>query len=275
MRYLKEADPPIGQGMRETLDSTESAHLVALWKRRQGLSASEIGQMYSIVSRALQRCNPPELQILGEGRQELIAQFIYCKVLRLQERGKDALQKNLTNTDSEDDGHSAPSSSYALCAYFRRYLIDCTRASSFRRKLSIGDQITESQLEEQISAEDDIDTCLSEFGLNQNKVAQAAASFIDQLEPPERILLCEGFGKEAEGGLSGVASRHAITSYHYRAGRLGLVHKRQGLTSDYAKTLLGAWIEKTLGIPIHAENMKAIYSVFKILGAQASYVQAT
>jgi hypothetical protein len=261
--------------MRETLDSTESAHLVALWKRRQGLSASEIGQMYSIVSRALQRCNPPELQILGEGRQELIAQFIYCKVLRLQERGKDALQKNPTDTDSEDDGHSAPSSSYALCAYFRRYLIDCTRASSFRRKLSIGDQITESQLEEQISAEDDIDTCLSEFGLSQNKVAQAAASFIDQLDAPERILLCEGFGKESEGGLSGVASRHAITSYHYRAGRLGLVHKRQGLTSDYAKTLLGAWIEKTLGIPIHAENMKAIYSVFKILGAQASYVQAT
>lgn len=270
MKYLKEADVAVGQGMRETLDSTESAHLVSLWKRRHTLSASDIGQMYSIVSRALQRCNPPELQVLGEGRQELIAQFIYCKVLRLQERGEDT-QKN----DIEDDGHSAPSSSYALCAYFRRYLIDCTRASSFKRKVAIGDQITESQLEEQLDAQDDIETCLAEYGLCQDKVGQAAKCFIDGLDVPERVLLCESFGREAEGGLSGVAARHAISSYHYRAGRLGLVHKRQGLTSDYAKTLLGSWMEKTLGIPIHAENIKAIHSVFKILGAQASYVQAT
>jgi hypothetical protein len=267
MSYSKEADFAPGQGMRETLDSAESAQLVALWRRRHTLSADDIGQMYSIVSRALQRCNPPELQVLGEGRQELIAQFIYCKVLRLQERGKDS-QK----IDSEDDGHSAPSSSYALCAYFRRYLIDCTRASSFKRKVAIGDQITESQLEEQLDAEDDIETCLSEYGLSQDRVEQAAKVFIERLEAPERLLLCESFGQEAEGGLSGVAARHAISSYHYRAGRLGLVHKRQGLTSDYAKTLLGGWMEKTLGIPIHAENIKAIHFIFKILGAQASYV---
>jgi hypothetical protein len=270
MRLLKEPDPVPSQGIKETLDANESAQLVALWKRRHTLAASEIGQMYSIVSRALQKYTPPELQILGEGRHELIAQFIYCKVLRLQERGED-IQKVVP----EDDGHSAPSSSYALCAYFRRYLIDCTRASSFKRKISIGDQITESQLEEQIEGEEDIDTCLSEYGLNQDKVAEQAKSFIDKLDQPEKILLCESFGREAEGGLSGVASRHAITSYHYRAGRLGLVHKRQGLSSDYAKTTLGCWIEKTLGIPIHHENMKAIHSVFKILGAQASYAQAT
>jgi hypothetical protein len=43
------------------------------------------------------------------------------------------------------------------------------------------------------------------------------------------------------------------------------------LTSDYAKTQLGGWMEQTLGIAIHAENMKAILSVFKILGAEASH----
>ena len=71
--------------------------------------------------------------------------------------------------------------------------------------------------------------------------------------------------------LSGVASRHSIASYHYRAGRLGLVHKREGLVSDYAKTQLGQWIQQGLGIPIHPENMRAIHSVFKILGVEASY----
>ena len=267
MRYLKETNFSSGQGMRETLDSYESAQLVALWRGRHHLSADDIGKMYSMVNHILQRYNPPELQILGEGRQELIAQFIYCKVLRLQARGG-----NSQKIDSEDDGHSAPSSTYALCAYFRRYLIDCTRASSFKRKVSIGDQITESQLEEHLNAEDGIDTCLAEYGLSVDKVGQAAKLFIEGLDAPEQLLLCESFGREAEGGLSSVAKRHAISSYHYRAGRLGLVHKRQGLTSDYAKTLLGSWMEKTLGIPIHPENIKAIHSVFKILGAEASYV---
>jgi hypothetical protein len=256
--------------MKETLDSEESSTLTALWRRRHSLSASEMGTMYRIVGQALQHCNPPELQVLGEGRQELIAQFIYCKVLRLQGSAHD-----VERMDGADDGHSAPSSSFALCAYFRRYLIDCTRASAFKRKVSIGDQITESQLEEKMEAQEDLEGILAEYGLSADGVGEAAKQFIAQLDMPERILLCESFGMEAEGGLSGVASRHAISSYHYRAGRLGLVHKRQGLTSDYAKTQLGAWMEQTLGIAIHAENMKAILSVFKILGAEASYVQAT
>lgn len=256
--------------MEEALDTGECTTLIALWRKRNTLSAREMGTMYNLVGRALQYCNPPELQVLGEGRQELIAQFIYCKVLRLQGREHD-----VDRIDPADDGHSAPSSSFALCAYFRRYLIDCTRASSFRRKVSIGDQISEDQLEEKMEAQEDLDTTLAEYGLSSESVAEAANGFILQLGIPERILLCESFGMEAPGGLSGVASRHAISSYHYRAGRLGLVHKRQSLTSDYAKTLLGGWIEQTLGIPIHAENMKAILSVFKILGAQASYAQAT
>jgi hypothetical protein len=252
--------------MKEVLDANQSALLMDLWRRRHKLDTIEIGLMYDIVQRSLQQSNPPELQLLGETRQELIAQFIYCKVLRLQYRDGTGNEELI----DEDDGHSAPSSSFALCAYFRRYLIDCTRASSFRRKVSIDDQIPESLLEEGTEG-DELENNLMEYGLTPEQVLVAAKDFIDCLDEPERVLLCESFGRETKGGLSGVAARHAVTSYHYRAGRLGLVHKRQGLTSDYAKTMLGAWIEKTLGIPIHAENMNAILSVFKILGVQASY----
>ncbi len=84
-------------------------------------------------------------------------------------------------------------------------------------------------------------------------------------------MLCESFGRDANGGLSGVASRHAIASYHYRAGRLGLVHKRQGLPGDFAKTMIGAWVQQDLGISIAPDNMTAILAIFKILGAEASY----
>ena len=77
--------------------------------------------------------------------------------------------------------------------------------------------------------------------------------------------------QEAAGGLSGIASRHAIASYHYRAGRLGLVHKREGLPADYAKTTLGGWIRRPWASRSTPDNMDAILQVFKILGAEASY----
>ncbi|MFS2055957.1 hypothetical protein ACEN8K_45085, partial [Variovorax sp. CT11-76] len=68
--------------MQETLSSEESGELVRLWRRRQTLTSNDMGRMYRIVGDALVACNPPELQVLGEGRQELVAQFIYVKVLR-------------------------------------------------------------------------------------------------------------------------------------------------------------------------------------------------
>ncbi|MEJ8824769.1 hypothetical protein WKW80_22465 [Variovorax humicola] len=250
--------------MQETLSSEQSVELVRLWRRRQTLGPQEMGRMYGIVGGALEGCNPPELHVLGEGRQELVAQFIYVKVLRL-----DADPDDAEDSGRGGDNHSAPSSAFALCAYFRRYLIDCTRASSFRRKLSIGDQVTEAQLEDQLGADSDGCDELTDHGLSGQAVQAAARAFIASLPEPERILLCEGFGQEAP--LSGVASRHAIASYHYRAGRLGLVHKREGLPTDYARTTLGQWITQTLGIAIEPGNMGVILQVFKILGVEASY----
>lgn len=255
--------------MQDTLSSGESTELVRLWRRRQQLSPDEMGRMYAIVGDALRACSPPELKVLGESRQELVAQFIYVKVLRL-DADPDEVEEGAAQVAASD--HSAPSTAYALCAYFRRYLIDCTRASSFRRKLSIGEQVSEAQLDAQLGSQDAPDEdCLAEHGLSEAKVQALARAFIAALPEPERLLLCEGFGREAAGGLSGIASRHAIASYHYRAGRLGLVHKREGLPADYAKTLLGSWIQHTLGIAIAADNMAAILRVFKILGAEASY----
>ena len=250
--------------MQETLSPEQSVELVRLWRRRHALGPKEMACMYVIVGGALQGCNPPELNVLGEGRQELVAQFIYVKVLRL-----DADPDEDSGTAS--DNHSAPSSAFALCAYFRRYLIDCTRASSFRRKLSIGDQVSDAQLEEQLGSHGEAVgfEVLAEHGLSGPAVQAAARAFIAALPGPERILLCEGFGRE--NALSGVASRHAIASYHYRAGRLGLVHKREGLPADYAKTTIGQWLTQTLGIAIAPDNMGVILRVFEILGAEASY----
>ncbi|MDP2370858.1 hypothetical protein [Rhodoferax sp.] len=253
--------------MREVLNSDECGELASLWRRRQHLSEQEVGRIYWVVEKTLRGYSPPEVQALGEGHEELIAQFIFSKILRL-----DCVDPAPEVTDvAPDDGHSAPSSSFALCAYFRRYLIDCMRASSFRRRVALEEQALENQAEECLPNCENLEACLAEHGLSWVKVSAAARSFIAALPNAERILLCESFGRDAAGGLSGVASRHAIASYHYRAGRLGLVHKRQGLPGDFAKTLIGTWVQQELGVPIAPDNMAVILAVFKILGVEASY----
>jgi hypothetical protein len=251
--------------MQEHLTVEERGELVQLWHRRRKLTSTEIGRIYYLVETALKDSNPPELNALGEGRQELIVEFIYTKVLKL---GSDALHLEKPGSESEN---SAPSTTFAVCAYFRRYLIDCTRASSFKRKVSLDDDSQDSDFSQRADEVETLESSLVEFGLTARKVGHEAKRFIANLEAPERLLLCEGFGSDESGGLSGVASRHAIASYHYRAGRLGLVHKKERLPKEYGKTQLGTWIEQTLGIPIHPENMATILSVFKILGVEASH----
>lgn len=261
--------------MQDTLSADDSAVLTRLWCRRQRMTPDDMALGYRLVQRALAGCVPPELSVLGESRQELVAQFIYLKVLRLgsMDRANDGAQEEVK---AARRGHSAPSSSFALCAYFRRYVIDCTRAVSHRRRvpLSDSDESNDALLAAQSAAPhtDDGQAALAEHGLTEAAVALAARRFIRSLPVAERLLLGEGFGQERPGGLAGVATRHAIASYHYRAGRLGLVHRRAALPADYARTWLGEWIERTLGIPIVAENRPAIGHVFQILAAEASWV---
>lgn len=250
--------------MQQSLSNDESDELVDLWRRRHRLSPDEMGRLYAIVGQALRSYHPPELNALGEERQELIAQFIFCKVLRLDTAPAD----EGVETACGGSAYSAPSNAFALRAYFRRYLIDHTRSAAFKRHLSIGEQISQETLEAESGAHESLETPLAECGLDIQAVHAAARAFIAALDPPERLLLCEGFGNEAS--LSGVASRHAIASYHYRAGRLGLVHHRQKNPGDWARTLLGGWITRELGIAIEPENQEAIRAVFQILGAEAS-----
>ena len=262
--------------MREPLKNSETTELRQLWRKRNRLDSGQMARMYDLVQRALREFSPPELHALGETKEELIAQFIFAKVLQLNTRpGIDSFGDgdpgSPSDAEATDDGHSAPSSSFALCAYFRRYLIDCTRSTKFRRTVAIDDDIHDNFLEIADDRPESIESHLAEFGLDFDSVSASARRFIAQLGEPERLLLCETFGKEALGGLSGVASRHAIASYHYRAGRLGLVFKRESLPGDYGKTQLGQWIEKTLKIPIAQENKHIIFSIFQILGVEASY----
>ena len=113
------------------------------------------------------------------------------------------------------------------------------------------------------------DERLAEHGLSVAQVQVLARAFISGLPEPERLLLREGLGREAAGVPSGVVSRQAIAAYHYRAGRLGLVHRGEGVPADYPRTVLGNWVQHTLGMEVTTDNLAAILRVFEIMGAEA------
>jgi hypothetical protein len=284
----------------------DASALPDLWRRRNHLSRSEIASIYTIVQRALHGYFPPELQALADDKEELVAQFIFGKVLRLdpaQDIGSDAPARTAfrdedplndsASIDAADDrrtlrslpdpdagaspprdtSHSAPTNAYALCAYFRRYLIDRLRSAAHRRHVSLDDQPELMETLEAVPApaDDAIYGALWPHGLTEQKVRNAARAFIAGLDASERVLLAGSFGPlhDAMGALSKVAQDFGIASYHYRAARLGITVKKGCCAHNFARTRIGRWITHTLDIPIAAENRAALLVVLNLLAAES------
>ncbi|SEB23728.1 hypothetical protein [Paraburkholderia sartisoli] len=241
----------------------DDAILPDLWRRRTQLSHDEMASMYDLVRRALRTYHPVELQALGEDKEELVAQFIYTKVLRLAPG----------HTESQACPESAPSSSYALCAYFRRYLIDCLRSASHQRNVSMENDGMEQEIDLHAQAlEDPVDSVLTDYGLNEHCVRRAARAFIASLDEPEQIVLAGSLGwcSECKGGLSAVATRFSVPSYHYRAVKLGVTMKKTADAGDFSNTKIGRWLTDVLDIEISLDNRDAILVVLNLLAAESN-----
>ncbi|WP_233888776.1 hypothetical protein [Paraburkholderia flagellata] len=241
----------------------ETVALPDLWRRRTQLSSDEMAVMYDLVRGALRPYHPLELQSLREDKEELVAQFIYAKVFRL-EPGR------ARSTASAD---SAPSNNYALCAYFRRYLIDCLRSASHQHNVSIETEGIGQEVDEHTyTLGDPIQSELIQYGLDEYRVRLLAQRFIGELDRHEKIVLAGSFGRYRglRGGLSGVAAQYGVPSYHYRALKLGVVLKKSARPEDFAATKIGRWITEEVGIAIATENRAAISLVLNLLGAESS-----
>lgn len=237
--------------------------LLQLWQRRACLTQDEMASIYTIVHRALKTYFPFELQGLAEDKEELISQFIYFKVFRLE---------NPKASTESFPAHSAPTNGYAVCAYFRRYLIDCLRSASHQRNLSFDSPVATIEMEQQCAAQSDpIHAVLVQYGLDETTVRESATRFISELGMTDRLLLAGSLGSlsNARGGLSWVAERYGIASYHYRARKLGITLKKGSIPADFAATSIGQWIERTLGIDIAVENRVAILLALGILAEQS------
>ncbi|NIF56512.1 hypothetical protein [Burkholderia sp. Ax-1724] len=241
----------------------DDAILPDLWRRRTRLSADEMVSIVELVRRALRTYHPLELQALGEDKEELVAQFIYAKVLRLAPG----------HTETSACADSAPSNSYAVCAYFRRYLIDCLRSAGHQRNVSMENEGIEQEIDLHAQAlEDPVQSVLLQYGLDEQCVRFAAREFIEGLDEPERIVLAGSLGwcSESKGGLAAVATRHRVPSYHYRAVKLGVTMKKTAGAEEFSNTKIGRWLTDVLGIAIDIENREAILLALNLLAAESS-----
>ncbi|MFC0401398.1 hypothetical protein [Paraburkholderia rhizosphaerae] len=255
---MAELSYPTGTGI-----DCEAATLIDLWHRRSHLSTMEMGRIYTVVRGALHGYYPSELRALPEDKDELIAQFIFSRVLRL-------------DTDDYAEPHecpdSAPSNAYAICAYFRHYLIDCLRSASHRRNISIEVDGVSAELDAHAHPLDDpVESVLAEYGLNERQTRQAARAFVNSLDDGDRIILAASLGTccDTNGGLRGIAHRHRLASYHYHARKLGVTLKKTAHSDDYGSTKIGSWIRDTLGIEIVAENRPVILIILNLLAVDA------
>lgn len=233
-----------------------------LWRRRTALNETEIVQIYNLVYHALRGYYPSELRSLPEDKEELIAQFFYSRVMRF----------DLELRDSNDSANSAPSSAYALCTYFRRFLIDCLRRPSLQRNLSIEVDGVQAQVDSRAHAPDDpIAAALLEYGLDEPRVRELARAFVAGLDEHDCIILRASLeaAHQCKGGLKAAAEANGVRSYHYRACKLGVSRKKTARPEDFAATKIGRWITSTLGIAIAPENREAILATLDLLALEA------
>ncbi|SAK46357.1 hypothetical protein AWB79_01110 [Caballeronia hypogeia] len=253
MEALTHAGPSL------VLDATT---LLDLWQRRSSLTQTEMGQIYQLVRVGLRGYHPSELRALPEDKEELIAQFIFSRVLRL----------DADRAASHACAESAPSTVYALCAYFRRYLIDCLRSASLQRNVSLEVDDMAARVDAHArSLDDPVDTALAEHGLSEASVRAAARLFVNSLCAADRVILraALGAGQECKGGLKGVAIEYEVPSYHYRARKLGVTRKKTATIADFSDTKIGTWLTTKLRLALTPENRDVILIVLNLLALEA------
>ncbi len=191
---------------------------------------------------------PFELQTLAEDKGELVSQFIYFKVFRSE-------ATTISVESFPED--SAPTNGFAVRAYFRRYFIDCLRHAGHQRTLPSDDSGAMIEIEQRRAPQNDpIRAVLIQYDFDELTVRESATRLISGLDGADRLLLAGSLGalSNVRGGLSRIAERFEIASYHYRARMLGVTLKKGSVPTDFATTSIGQWIEHTLGIDITWAN---------------------
>jgi hypothetical protein len=236
------------------LSPPDEDELKELWGERATLDERQWIRLCELVCHVLRKCNPNELRGLSDHKEDYVQGFIVQKVLHTKFNGGQL------------------ESAAALCTFFTRYLRNMLKSSCNRLEY-VDDESTLERMTENSETAQKVDSgCGCESMGNQidfRRFLKAAELFWSELETQDQIYLslhaCDPEGEP----LNALAARYRITSYHYRAGRLGITRKKNELPSTFSDTRIGQWMTKKLHISMTAEDMGEVSKAFQALCATA------
>ncbi|MDD5035124.1 MAG: hypothetical protein PHE55_10225 [Methylococcaceae bacterium] len=228
-----------------------------LWNRRAQLTESEWGELYGLIGRILGGYNPSILRSLTDDKADYITEFFARKVFEAAHRA------------TAQSIHAG-----AIRKFFDNFLHDCLDSQE-RNLLYRAESLNPD--EEDDEPRHRIEPCgcadisldvLEEHGLSAGGVRESAARWLDAQEAWVLVYLGLHHCPDADASLSLVrlAERNAIASYHHKARKLGLTHRKEEQHQAWFRgTLLGQWLEHDMRLAIEAGNGPAIGAALALL----------
>ena len=258
---------------------TVNEELKYLWENRQTLNNEQWGRLYQIVCNTLKHIKFYDFEGFTT-QEDLIQDFFTKKVYR-------------------PDLNSKCYHTGALISFFKNFLKDeLPKKIRYNEKFRSYDVIIESgekNTDEDSSEDENLDgetlnndeniLDVTENSENENteldtidyvedftgdaklfieNVKNSAKQWLGKQDFWVKLFLANNseYNENIEA-LSNLAKKYKISSYHYKAEKLGLVWKSPDY-KEYKNTMIGQWIS-TLDIEISVENMEVVAKVLKIL----------
>jgi hypothetical protein len=234
----------------------DQQRLTNFWVRMESLTQEEWTDFYRCVRAALLRCPAPELSSLPDRRENYIDEFftekLFFRANRVAESGIQTI------------------SGGALCTFFRRYLIDLLRG--YQRNSNSSQQDIEGVQDVDSYSEDD--AAVSEFlarAGGHEVLQRCITDFLATLEDWGLMMLRSSFCADDDSiPMSSLCK--GISSYHYKAQKLGITIKRNSTEMiGYEHTLIGQWIVN-LGVKIVPQNMPIIHFLLGVICLEATVI---
>jgi len=223
-----------------------------LWFNREHLTETEWTELYQLVFSILKNYRLPIINSLEFDHEDYIQQCF--------------IEKVFTKTSKKTD--KKIHAGYIKTIY-KCFLSDQlkSRNEKNRQKNSSTEKDDYAEKTNEEASTLDETELLDEYGMTLEHLSQSAKIFYSGLEQWAQQYLSLHFCPDSQEALAlnALAKRYQISSYHYKAGLLGITRKKSDSYQDYDKTLLGDWLINTLKIDWSRENEKFMTLILKIL----------
>ena len=233
---------------------TNNQKILSYWNRRsQKLSQEEWHDFYCLIVPVLMRTRLPSEYADPAARQELVQAFFFEKVF----------ENALTSSAGE------LISVHALHEFLHRFSVSLLRKKSKEIRneyLLDGEEEEKHEDIEHIADVGKYTQVLREAGIKLEHVDSSAEKFVNGLNLGEKAYLRNNTCAEHEESepISHIAKRLALSSYHYKAKKLGVTREKGETHMGYENTLIGGWLV-SVGAKVNPEWREELSILISLL----------